>query len=543
MGLFRSNGVGADDLATDQAAPQTLSSLSRRGLLKTAAVTSVAVGVGGVAAPRAEAATVYSSFSPKLPLVTTPEWHLARRAAHAPTAAMAAKIKSMGAAAWVDWQLKPSTVPDSVCDGLLAKHLPWLKMTTAELKTATNGETWKGAPLVVRSAALRHIFSERVLFESVLEAISDQVFVCCKGKSEMWVLDWDRTVLRKHALGKFSVLLGAALTHPALLVYLDNDVSTKDSPNENLGRELLELHTVGVGAYTEEDVRQSALLLSGHTVDKTTMTYRYRPEQHHVGALSIMGFRHPNASVGDGPAVLAAYATYLATHPKTATRVARRLAVRFVSDSPSAALVDALAKVYLSSGTDIASMVRALFAHAEFKSSVGKKWRRPQEWAAAMIKPGKPTWLPKGSLANPWGFLSYHISLLGGAQHAPRMWPAPDGYPDQSAYWMSTNGMLAAWNHAEIAGGNWDKEVPLASWSATLGIKAGANVWTLAATMTLRLTGYTWRKEDLAVIASLLSSAGKTVPSSSYKLSQNNVTYHAKEAVRMVLASPYFMIR
>ena len=128
--------------------------LSRRRLFQAAATTSVVMGVSGIAAPRAEAAPVYSSFSPKLPLVTTPEWHLARRAAHAPTAAMAAKIKSMGADAWVDWQLKPASVPDSACDSLVAKHLPWLKMTTAQLKSATGGKPWKGAPLVVRAAAL-----------------------------------------------------------------------------------------------------------------------------------------------------------------------------------------------------------------------------------------------------------------------------------------------------------------------------------------------------------------------------------------------------
>ena len=517
--------------------------LSRRRLLQAAATTSVAVGVGGIAAPAAEGATVYSSLSPKLPLVTTPEWHLARRAAHAPTAAMAAKIKSMGAAAWVDWQLKPSTVPDSVCDGLLAKHMSWLKMTTAELKSATNGETWKGATVLSRSIEVRHLFSERVLLESVVEAMSDQIYVAATGKAAQWVLDWDRTVIRKHALGKFSSMLKAALTHPALLVYIDNDVNTADSPNENLGRELLELHTVGVGNYTETDVRQSALLLTGHTFDWGTMAYKYRPEQHHVGPLKIMGFSHPNASAADGPAVLAAYARYLATHPKTATRIAQRLAVRFVSDSPSKALVDALAKVYLSSGTNLSSVVRALFAHAEFKAAVGKKWRRPQEWAAAMVKAGKPVWKPTGTQHKPWDLLGYHGWLLEGFQHAPRLWPAVNGYPDQSAYWMSTNGLLGAWNHAEVIAGRWDKEVVLAPWLTTLGIKTGQNVWTVAAAMTKKLTGYTWRKEDLTVIASLLSSSGKSVPAASYKLTTNNVTWDYQEAVRMVFASPYFMIR
>ena len=93
-----------------------------------------------------------------------------------------------------------------------------------------------------------------------------------------------RDVIRTHALGRFADMLVAVGEHPAMLRYLDNASSTKSAPNENYGRELLELHTVGVDAgYTERDVKRSALLLTGCTVDETRRVL-VRPDRHHVGA-------------------------------------------------------------------------------------------------------------------------------------------------------------------------------------------------------------------------------------------------------------------
>lgn len=520
--------------------------LSRRRLLQTTAAASLASGLGGVTAPTAQAAvvTTYSSLAPKLPLGSSDAfWHVARRAAHAPTQAMVAQIRAKGVRAWVDAQLAPAGVVDTKCQAMLDTHMPWLKLTTAQLRTATKGDAWKGASLLNRSVLLRHIFSERVLYESVVEAMSDQVYVAGDSKAADWVLDWDRTVIRKHALGKFSSLLKAAVTHPALLIYIDNDANSKDKPNENLGRELLELHTVGVGNYTEADVLASARLLTGHGFDWSTSAYRYRPEQHHVGPLKIMGFSTANAAASGGPAVLASYASYLAHHPKTAQRIATRLAVRFVSDTPSAALVNELAKIYLANDTAIAPVVRAIFNHAEFRASVGQKWRRPQEWAAAMVRAGRPVWKPTGTQNTPWELLGYHGWLVEGYQHGPGRWPAVNGYPDSNAYWMSTHAMLSAWNHAEVIADRWDPELVLNDWKTALGIKVGANVWTVASSMTSKLTGYVWRKEDLTVIASLLSTSGKSVPAASYTLTSGNVAWEFTEPIRMVFASPYFLMR
>ena len=184
------------------------------------------------------------------------------------------------------------------------------------------------------------------------------------GHDKAWVyrFDYDATI-RDHALGTFEDLLVACSLHPAMRVYLDNWKSVRNAPNENQGRELLELHTVGRDAgYTEDMVKASAKILSGYTVDwGTGKTFNavYDPTKHTTGAVSVLGFSHAN-SAADGQAVTIAYLKYLAHHPATARRIATKLATYFVSDSPSDGLVSSLAAVYTSSGTDISAVLTAL---------------------------------------------------------------------------------------------------------------------------------------------------------------------------------------
>ena len=192
-----------------------------------------------------------------------------------------------------------------------------------------------------------------------------------------WRFDYDR-VVRRHALGKFSDLLAAATTHPAMGMYLSNAVSTKNHPNENLGRELLELHTVGRGNYTEDDVKNSARILTGYRVDMwRTFDSYYSSDDHWTGPVQVMDFTHANAAA-DGRAVTAAYLNYLATHPQTAQRIARKLAVKFVRDDAPQSLVDRLAAVYLRNDTAIAPVLRALVRSPEFAAAQRRQGPRPR---------------------------------------------------------------------------------------------------------------------------------------------------------------------
>ena len=167
------------------------------------------------------------------------------------------------------------------------------------------------------------------------------------GHDRAWIYraDYDATI-RQQAFGTFEDLLVALSLHPAMRLYLDNWSSVKNKPNENQGRELLELHTVGRAAgYTEAMVKDSAKILSGYTVDwGKTYVAKYDTNRHTTGAVTVLGFSDPNAGA-DGQSLTVAYLKYLAHHPSTASNLCRKLATYFVSDSPSDGLVAALAQV------------------------------------------------------------------------------------------------------------------------------------------------------------------------------------------------------
>ncbi|MFC7404456.1 DUF1800 family protein [Georgenia alba] len=485
-----------------------------------------------------------SGTTSSLPLATTAAWHLARRAAHAPTAEIAARIAAMGTHAWIDRQLEPEGIGDSRLEDYVSRYFPWSRLPAAQLENATGGRPFL-AEYQVRIALLaRARFTERVLLETVVETLSDHIYVPLAGKGAPFSPDWDQT-LRRHALGPFNELLHAALRHPAVLRSFDNQHSTKDSPNENLGRELLELMTVGSGHYTEEDVRQSALLLTGHTIDWDTLEYAFVPERHHVGALQIMGFAHPNASAEAGPTVLAEYVDHLAHHEATALRLARRFAVRYISDAPSAAVVEDLAAAYLDGDTSIASLVRATLTHEEFRTSAGRKWKRPLEYVMTIARAARPAeFVPDGRVgANREFDTGAYGWLVGLGQHLPRGWPGVDGYPDTAPYWRSPNRTLAMWNGTVHAVKGDASESGVTDWAQVLEIGLGDNVLRTAERITQHLTGFTWPRAHLEDVAAMLGNGGERAVGPSDVITEHSVTWHIKDALQLVFASPYGFLR
>jgi uncharacterized protein (DUF1800 family) len=287
-------------------------------------------------------------------------------------------------------------------------------------------------------------------------------------------------------------MLNAAARHPAMLRVLDNADSRKKAPNENYGRELLELHTVGAGAYTEADVTMSALALTGLSVDSESGLYSYKPQRRYVGALKVMGWSHANTSPEGGDAVATSYLTYLATHPATAKRIATKLCIRYVSDTPPATLVTKLAQVYTANNTAIAPVLRALFLSPEFAASIGKKVRTPYEDALASCRvlglgpepvPADP------SKADLRGLLW----LTGTFGQAPMGWPAPNGYPDVAGALGGASSQLNRWNfHLGLTGGWTLKAMPRPALStlvpATRPATYGALVEALAARLLVTLS-------------------------------------------------------
>ena len=158
--------------------------------------------------------------------------------------------------------------------------------------------------------------------------------------------DYDRTVIRKHALGRFDGHAASpSATHPAMLHYLNNADSTKDNPNENYGRELLELHTVGVdGGYTEEDMRQSALIMTGfggRLGDRRL--FEYNKGDHYRGRCRCMGFSATNDRAATATTSANDYVRYLARHPRPPQHIAYKLVSGSCPTTRPPALVDTLA--------------------------------------------------------------------------------------------------------------------------------------------------------------------------------------------------------
>ncbi|TQK68880.1 DUF1800 domain-containing protein [Nocardioides sp. SLBN-35] len=423
-----------------------------------AVLTGAAAGLGAVLArPGVALAAPDVRGYPATAVPDAPTWHGIRRFTAGYTPALRAQVEAAGGFdAWFARQLDGS-YDDAWYDA--TAHW-WLSINaddaTVWQRDRSDVESLWWADANYQSwAMVRRLGSQRQVLETMAELWEHHLHVPAQGAVGPFRTAYGKEV-RRHALGRFSDLLEAAITHPAMSVYLGNANSTRSAPNENLGRELLELHTVGVGQYTETDVKNSARLLTGFKVGIwTTWATSYDPNAHWTGPVQVMGFSHPNSNP-DGRAALSAYLRYLARHPATARRIARKLAVRFVSDAPSAALVDELAAVYLDHDTDITPVLLALVGSAEFRAGADTKVRTPPEDVVATYRAlgveltGPPTGLADESAANT---LIWQAQRIGAK---PFNWPRPDGRPDTAQAWSSTSRFLASLDiHYTMSGGWW----------------------------------------------------------------------------------------
>ncbi|MEV6926881.1 DUF1800 domain-containing protein [Dactylosporangium sp. NPDC051485] len=411
------------------------------------------LGASGVADTPSAAAVAAMKATPRFPtpLNRDPVLHLLRRATFGPTPGDVALVKQVGIDAWIDQQLDPAKVDDPVADAAL-KAVPTATMSTADIRSSVKDGDNKAQYELTRAVLARQMWSSRQLLEVMVDFWNNHLNVTSPFDGGWDVRGpYDMGVIRQHALGKFSDMLIASARDPAMMRYLDNTSSDKRNVNENYGRELLELHTVGIdGGYNEKDVRNSAYLMTGRTATREG-TFRYDENKHWTGAVKVLGFQHANKSPKDGLAVGDAYLLYLATHPSTARYVARKLCVRFVCDTPPQGLVDRLAKTYQESGSAIAPVLRMLFRSLEFWIATGLKTRRPLEnfVATARVVGTQPGADTAKALEDLYNF----TNKLG---QPPLGWGPPDGYPDVATAWSSAAGMLETWNaHRAFVGGQW----------------------------------------------------------------------------------------
>lgn len=383
---------------------------------------------------------------------------LVGRFSYGVTPALAREVRARGGAReWFEWQLHPERVRDPGT-GTLLDWWPGLAHSGQSAWQRHVEGVEPGWVLMFhyqRWLLQRRIRSRRQVLEVMTEFWEHHLNVPANGESQFVYRKGYGDTLRAHALGRFADLLRAAVTHPAMLLYLDNAVSTAKHPNENLARELLELHTVGRGRYSEDDVKNCARILTGWRVDRQNRwSYAYEPSWHSTGPVRVLDFTDPNADQ-DGRAVARRLLDHLAHHPDTARNLARKLAVKFVCDDPPQTLVDRLAQVYLAHDTAIRPVLRALVDSPEFRASGGLKIRTPSEDVVAAyrllgVRVTKPT--ADNSAANA---ILWQCGSLGAL---PQAWPRPDGLPATNQAWASPSRMMASMQvHWSLSGGWWPK--------------------------------------------------------------------------------------
>ena len=389
--------------------------------------------------------------------------HLASRFSYGLTPDLAQQVHRVGGArAWFNNQLSPETIPDWYADQVRS----WWPSLAYDATTLwqRNVDKVEGSWVVMthyqRSLLVRRIMTNRQVHEIMTEFWESHFHVPVGADGVFaFRVNYGDTI-RAHALGRFPDLLAAVTTHPAMGMFLDNAQSTKKAPNENLGRELLELHTVGRGHYTEDDVKSSARILTGWRVNsyKTWEVY-YSPKDHWTGPVQVMGFTDANTDP-DGRGTTARYLSYLATHPATVERLCRKLAVKFVSDNPPAGLVSKLATAWTTSGGDIRHVLRTLVGSPEFAAAdthpAHLKVRDPAEDVIATYRalgatPRRPAGDNDAANAIIW-----QASSLGASPHA---WPRPDGPPQTNDAWSTPNRVLGSYRmHYAMAGTWWPSE-------------------------------------------------------------------------------------
>jgi hypothetical protein len=396
---------------------------------------------------------------PTTPVPTARELHMLNRMGYGFTPAALDQLRAAGGEmAWFEKQLSPEAVAEHPKVGTLGSFYP--KLTThSPIQKWGNDQggtypAWEYARDLANYSMLRRIYSRRGLHEVMAEFWSNHLHVTANhGPGFTQRMHYDETI-RQHALSTFEELLTRCTLHPAMLLYLDNWKSRYGNPNENHGRELLELHTVGRQAqYGEAAVKASAKILSGWTVNRDSWEGVYSTKDHTTGSVTVLGFNDTNSS-SDGRDLTHRYLRYLARHPATAQRICRKLAIRFVRDDPPQDLVDRLARVYLSSGTDIKAVLRALVNDDAFWVGAGRKARTPIDDLVATYRVlGVEVLSPisRKSGANAMGYpmgstLAYH-------------WVTPDGAPDDMISWASPTRMLNSFKfHWALTGGYYPKE-------------------------------------------------------------------------------------
>jgi len=339
----------------------------------------------------------------------------------------------------------PSLLRGDQRDRLMADFAPQER----EIVRALTNPAGVVASELQQTKLIREIYSERQLLEVMTDFWFNHFNVFqYKNQCVYYTTAYERDAIRPHALGKFYDLLVATAQSPAMLMYLDNWLSIgprsqaagkngQSGLNENYGREVMELHTLGVnGGYGQSDVTELARVLTGWTIAQPDDggQFQFDPKRHDPGTKTVVGEKFFDAGVDEGLQAL----NMLAHNPSTAHFISQSIATRFVSDDPPAALVDRMAEKFLSSDGDIREVLRTMLHSPEFWSpkAYRAKMKTPLELVVSALRAtGTNVVSPDALLQN--------LTLMG---MPPYGMAVPTGYSTKSETWDNEGALLARIN-------------------------------------------------------------------------------------------------
>jgi len=336
----------------------------------------------------------------------------------------------------------------------------------ADLKDLIKPYRQKLVSLAVQAqtrSLLRDLYSKNQLKEQLTWFWTNHFNVYAR-KREIAALvgDYEETAIRPHVLGKFRDLLTATVFHPAMIQYLDNQQNAADKINENYAREIMELHTMGVGSgYTQKDVQELARILTGVGVNLSGKPrpfaalaradyrtdvgkgglFEFIPRRHDYGDKVFLG----QTIKGTGLEEVTQAIDLLSRQPATARFISRQLAQYFCCDTPSEQLIDTMAASWKRSDGDIAEVLKTLFDSREFTASLGQKFKDPMHYAISAVRAtyGNQT------IKNPLPLIAW-LSRMG---ELPYGHETPDGYALTAASWSGPGEMATRFEVAQQIGG------------------------------------------------------------------------------------------
>jgi uncharacterized protein (DUF1800 family) len=399
--------------------------------------------------------------------------HFLNRTSFGPTREAVQKVNRLGIRTYLDEQLRPEGISDSLVEEKLAA-LKTMRLSSRELvelypppkvarpQTDQQGmmpqQPMQGPRFIIlelqQARLLRALYSQRQLYELMVDFWSNHFNIFAAKGADRWLTTaYDRDTIRPHALGRFKDLLLATAQSPAMLYYLDNwlsaspNVAARLGPNnprrglnENYARELMELHTVGVdGGYSQKDVQEVARCFTGWTIrqPRGEAEFYFEPRIHDTGEKIVLGTRVPSGGgIEDGERVL----DLLAHHPATARFISLKLARRFISDDPPPSIVSRAAEAFRQSDGDVPTVLRTMIDSPEFFSAdiYQAKVKRPLEFVASALR-------LTGAETQVTHQLLRYLGRMGEPLFLAQ---PPTGYPDVGASWISPDMLLTRINFA-----------------------------------------------------------------------------------------------